>query len=548
MRIARTLALVLVLLITAPAFVMAGGQADDTQDTTTLTIFVGEHINDYPEEGTRIGNIIKENTGVNFEFEFLVGELETKAGIMLAGGDVPDLINARAEQSKFRDQGYLIPLEDLIAEHAPNLQALYGPYMNRLKAPDGHIYTLPDLAPVGDAPYTSADKGWWVQKRVLEWADYPMIKTLDQYFDLIQSYMEAHPDNDDIGFLPLTYSWYKDYLYSAANVLSGYGGEGQGLVDYVNGEWVFNNYFGSDLEKRFYTRFNQAFQAGLVDPEGFVATLDDYKAKLATGKVLGIYDETWIFQDVQNILKDEQPDSMYVAFPVTFDGGSDQYHAALSLASGMGTSITTACEDPVAAIQFLDYIASSEAQRLIYWGEEGVDYTVTEEGRLIRTAETRAKSETNNFIQKEFGGEYYFEYLPGMVGTYENGNTVRPQAQPEEFFAIVTDVEKEVLAEYDVKTFYEMFTPAKAGADRSVYQPLWSLRAEQGSDFDIVNTKIGKLREMYCSKMLSAADDAEFASLWAEYTAELSNIDLDVYVNFYQENIDLRVRQANNME
>lgn len=527
----------------------AKGGEEATGDVTKLSIFIGEPLADYPEEGTRIGNLIEKGAGVDIEFEMLVGELSTKAGIMLAGGNLPDILNARDEQKKFQDQGYLIPLEDLITEHAPNLYKLYKPYWDRLKAEDGHIYTIPDLAPHGEATYTDAEKGWWIQKRVIEWAGYPKITTLEEYFDVIGRYLEAHPETDgkpNIGFEPLTFSWYKDYLYSATNVLSGYSGEGQGFVDYVDGKWTFSTYFGTDAEEKFYKIFNKAFQKGLVDPEGFVGTLDDYKAKLSAGNVLGIYDETWIFAEAQNILKSEKPDHIYVSFPVTFDGGPDQYHSALSLAVGMGSSITTSCKDPVAAIKFLDFMCREEVQKLIYWGEKDVDYFVNADGRYHRNDEIRDKFKSNDFIQKEFGGEYFFEYFPGMEGTFTDGNSTRTGRQPEEFIAQVTDAEREVLEAYNIKAFYEMYTPPAKGADRTVYQPLWSLKAEQGSDFDIVNTKIQKLRALYCSKLLTAASDSEFLTLWKEYNDGLGEVNLAVYTDFYQTNIDARVRKALN--
>ncbi len=42
---------------------------------------------------TRIGQILQEQTGVDLKIEYLVGDLDTKAGVMMAGGEYPDVIS-----------------------------------------------------------------------------------------------------------------------------------------------------------------------------------------------------------------------------------------------------------------------------------------------------------------------------------------------------------------------------------------------------------------------------------------------------------------------
>ena len=42
-----------------------------------------------------------------------------------------------------------------------------------------------------------SDEAFWIQTRVLKWAEYPEIKTMDQYFDLIERYNEANPTMED---------------------------------------------------------------------------------------------------------------------------------------------------------------------------------------------------------------------------------------------------------------------------------------------------------------------------------------------------------------
>lgn len=40
---------------------------------------------------------------------------------------------------------------------------------------------------------THTGEAFWIQTRVLKWAGYPKITTVDEYFDLIEAYVQANP-------------------------------------------------------------------------------------------------------------------------------------------------------------------------------------------------------------------------------------------------------------------------------------------------------------------------------------------------------------------
>jgi len=59
------------------------------------------------------------------------------------------------------------------------------------------------------------------------------------------------------------------------------------------------------------------------------------------------------------------------------------------LSGGWGIAITTACKDPLRAFEFLDWMCSKEAQILVNWGIEGVNYKVIDNKRVIPDDEQR---------------------------------------------------------------------------------------------------------------------------------------------------------------
>ena len=78
------LPLLLILVLAGTAF---------AKEYKEFTVFTGEPLPDYPGS-TIVGDIIEEETGVKLIREALVGDLETKVGLMIASGDYPDLVVA----------------------------------------------------------------------------------------------------------------------------------------------------------------------------------------------------------------------------------------------------------------------------------------------------------------------------------------------------------------------------------------------------------------------------------------------------------------------
>lgn len=539
----RLIALLALSLVSVLTFASSNNEQKSADGKTTLSIFIGEAMPDYPENGTIVGDAISEIANVNYNFEFLVGELATRTGIMLAAGDYPDIINARGEQPRFKDADALIPLNDLITQYAPNLKALIGDtYWEALKEDDGQIYIIPDLIPHGKNVYTDADKAWYIQKAVLKDAGWPVVKTFDQYWTLIENYKEMHPTingESTIGFEPLTYDWYRDYLYNGACNLSG-GYEDNPIVEKINGKWTAVRLDGSDDDYKYLKTLNEKYNKDLLDPEGFVMDLDQWQAKIGTGRVLGISGEYWFMNVAQERLKDENPDRIFVGLPLTWDGGPDQYSPIKALAIGLGTSITTSCKDPIAAIKFLDTLAREDIQVLGTWGVEGENYTKEADGEFTMTLEQKDQFDENgDWFFPVYGGKYFYEFLPSGDGTFDNGNPTRYGQSPKVFQTGLEETEREVLEAYNIKTFNDMFSPSNQ--EREMYSPLWSLEPVGGTDEDLILTKFNDLRGKYCALLITAEPD-EFQNIWDEWRNQISDKEIQIKLDFYQKGIDNRLK------
>jgi len=548
----KRISIAVILLLALSLLMMAGCDGKSTSSKAgvdTITFFMGHALKDYPAEGTIVGDYIEEQTGVKATFEFLVGELEQKVGIMIASGEYPDVVNGRNFHQKFIDAGVLIPLEDLIDEYGPNIKKLYGSNYNKLIREDGHIYLLPAFVPTEEVYKTTPDQGFYIQKRVLKEFGYPTITTVDEYFDLIRKFAAKYPETkgkSTLGFTSLFYSWRNYAVMNAPSCVTGHPNDGSGNVDLINGKWTVSSHYDTPEAKEIYSKYNEMYLEGLFDPESFVADYDQYKAKLASGRILGFLDQNWSVQEVQDLLIKDDEDMWYVALPIVLDGFESQYNGPLALQVDQGVSITTSCKDPVAVIKYFDFLCKEETQKIIGWGFEGTDYLVDDEGHFYRTPEMRARLDQTDYDVETQGNKYFNYMMPGYGETslFSDGNVFSPKKQPYEFFAKLKDSEKEVLGAYGFKTWNDFFNPPDNR--RADYYPLWTGKMETGSPEEIASQKVNDIRNKYVP-LLIMAEKGTYDAVWDEMISELNKVDnLDSIMKFYQDLVDTRVAAWSN--
>jgi len=158
----------------------SGDGNKDIKEFTAFFATSGSEINDDNE----IQQIIAEKTGVKVKETWLTGQTPEEAiGTIIAGGEYPDFIEGGAGQPQLYDAGALVALDDYLDKY-PNIKEFFTEQeWDSLRQDDGHIYWIPQFSNIyGDEKVCQHnDEAFWIQTRVLKWADYPEIKTMDQY-------------------------------------------------------------------------------------------------------------------------------------------------------------------------------------------------------------------------------------------------------------------------------------------------------------------------------------------------------------------------------
>ncbi|MFB9327752.1 ABC transporter substrate-binding protein [Paenibacillus aurantiacus] len=511
-------------------------------DPVTFSYFAFGTNKDVLASETTIGKILQKQTGVDWKMEFVAGDPTTKAGVMIAGGAYPDVISPVGELAMLLDAEALIPLNDLIEKYGPNIKRVYGPYMDKITNEDGNIYILPFTANIGGY-LTDPDAGSsiWIQRRVLKEFGYPKVKTLDQYFELIEKYKAKYPTvdgKDTIGYA--TFAGEPGQFYTITNApmhLAGYPNDGNVMVDMKTHEAKL--YQGTDYEKRWLHSLYEMNLKGLLDPESFTANGDQFKAKLTSGRVLGFSGYTWQIGDaINNLKKAGNDDLRYVSLPIVFDESTtDAYMDPPSFVNNRGLGISVSAKDPVRIIKYWDNLLTDENQKLVQWGEKDVTYSVNDKGRFVMSDEQLANRNDNEYKRKY--GWAYFDYEWPRYGdnsVYEDGNAHRPFSQPEVANINYTDGDRALLDAYGFKTFSEFFAKP---VERPWY-PAWSIEKEQNSPEDIFNQKAGDLQQKYYPK-LALAPEGQFDSVWNDYLKEFGKLDAAGFEAFMTAKVKDRV-------
>lgn len=519
----------------------AGNQTNADEDAAgikpiTISIF-NEVPGQSPTADNKIHKRFKEELGVTLKEEFLVGDAEQKIGVMIAGGDYPDLITA---DTKLVAAGAVIPLEDLIEEHAPRLKEHYAEYWNKMKDPsDGHIYWLPNYGVYTGELFETVYQGpaFYIQKAVLKEYGYPELKTLDEYMALIRKYAAAHPDIDGqptIGFTTLASDWRTFGLLNAPEHLAGYANDGGVVVD----DGVASVFADKEIAKRYYRELNALYNEGLMDKEAFVQNYDQYLAKLSTGRVLGMFDQHWNFQSAEeSLISQDKIDRTYVGVPLVYDTSIKDYYrdrAVVNLNNGYG--ITVDAKDPEAIIKFLDSLMDEKWQKLLSWGVEGEDYMVGEDGKFYRTPEQRKVQEDPSWKLAN-KADVFFAQGPKLEGSFSDGNATGPGNQPSEFFDGMKDMDKELLTAYNKQTWTEFFS---APPENPVYYPAWQIDLIEGSDASIANKKMTDLSLKYLPKSIMSKSD-QFDTVWDEYVKEFGKVNVKAYEDRINDQIKWRI-------
>lgn len=455
-------------------------QQETTQESlepVTFTFYSADGLEDTWTDP--VAQMITEKTGVTLKMDYPADSNDNRIELMVATGEYPDFVFAKGSVSTLIRNDALIDMSDLIDEYGPNIKKLYGDeYENlRYSSEDPSIYQLCSDKVQEETLETSGTAQ--LQWAVLQENQYRVPYTLEEYTQMIRDYMEKYPMINGkpaigISIVCSDWHWYT-MLSNPSGYMNGSADNGQWIVDDEKQEVYYKH--AADGQKEYYKWLNEMYNEGILDPEFATQTHEDFVLKVAEGRVLGLLDAEWDYTGAEISLRaDGQEEHTYAGLPVTIDRSVKcPSLKQQNLAVGWGIGITKSCKDPVRAVRFLDWLCSDEAQILLNWGIEGVDYYYDENGkRCITEEDLEASRKDTNYSERTGVGFRVYPYPSyGNQSVDSTGNSYSKSSR-EMVKEGYDEMEKEALKAWNVDMLTDIF-PQKEEFSKDAYSPLWAL-------------------------------------------------------------------------
>lgn len=522
---------------------------DEYLEFTMFSAMPGTEIND----GNEIQELIAQRTGVKVKETWLTGQTAQEAvGSIIASGTLPDFIDGGDGMAQLYESDCLVPWDEYIEKY-PNLKELYtDEEWNNFRQDDGKIYWANVFCnSYGEDKATGHnDEAFWIQVRVLEWAGYPKIETLDEYFNLLEEYYAVEenktmPDGTPvIPYTALCDDWRYFCIENAPEFLDGYPNDGSVIVNVTDYDKpTIVDYNTTPTAHMYFQKLNEEYAKGIIDIDFATQTYDEYISKLSTGRVLGMCDQYWDFAySIAGPYAQQGLDVLgcdYVPLGLVAEKGmTQQWHAyGDTLNNSSGCAVTTGCENPDAAFKFLSDILAQDIHDLRFWGVEGVDYLVADDGSFYRTEEMRANWKDDTYKANHC---CTYSYMPQWLGTSHDGiNAMQPQEQASEFYAGLAEPLAKCFEAYGAGGYPDMVGSDKDARPAKWY-PMYSFSNAMTTDTEggTAWEKMGRCKHEWLPKVVMASD---FESEWAKYMEAYNECNPEAFLAEMQEELDRRI-------
>ncbi len=453
---------------------------------------------------------IAEIANVDIDWEYYRTDWNSKKNLILAGGDLPDFFfggGTLTPNDIQMNKEYFIPLEDLIRENAPHIQAMLDEYPLTVSAttfPDGHMYSLPHYVPAKPA----FNAALCINTKWLEKLNLKMPTTIEELTEVARHFVNDDPNGnglkDEIGF---EFAELNSSNFGARAFIGAFGVY-DGIDDWLSvhdGTVVYNP--ATEGFKAWVSWLHQLHEEGLVDSEMLTQDFDQYKAKARRGGSTAICGILSSYE-----LSQLQSDEYGILLPPVGPDGS-QHLGSKSVTGRTGNlcclTITTACKDPAAVIRWADQFYTAEYGIQACYGAYGVSLQKNEDGSIIRIAPEGQTVDNWTWTNSMNGN--YVGFVPKEV---------------EEKLVFDDQWYQRGVGKFDFEKAYLPYM------DESHNYPKLILDTDDAVEVTMINTDLQSLWQSFAAKWITEGGIDEE---WDSYLNELNRAGLERYLEIYQD-------------
>lgn len=336
-------------------FIMAGFDDSDGHDWSTSLFF----------------ERMEERTGLAFsttQYKTADAWTSVKAAMLTGEAPLPDVLFKAGltvrETVDLYEAGKLIDLRPYLEEYAPNLWALLQEnpeWEAAITLPDGAIVALPEINALQN------NNAMWINQSWLDALHLQTPTTAEELTEVLRAFRDDDPNrNGKLDEVPLSFvsMWDLKFLAHAFGIIS------NDYYIYVDESGKVQETLTVPQQRDFLEWLHMLWEEELIDHYGFRTS---YAARQITDSNATITYGMMLAPTPLSVVPSSALNQYELLMPLTYDG--KQAYRDLCGDVIRGTfAITSACKDPAALLQWVDYLYTEEGYRLAQSGEENVDY------------------------------------------------------------------------------------------------------------------------------------------------------------------------------
>ncbi len=492
-----------------------GPEQEDKASDVTFKIFSDNFYFTQSEWGKDLtSRKISALTGVKLEVEIPADPEDgrSRINLMMSTNQYPDLIMlSRSELSrKLVANNAVIPVDTLLQQYGTDiLQNVTMDYLKKYCAEnDGRIYGLPNGVKWKDE-YPQYGSGILLLESVHKMLGSPEIKTTDDLYRYLAKIKNlGFQNHQGVEITPAYMDWPPSALCTSFGI---------SLINVDGSAYVYDqdgrihHALRDNKMKEAYRYTNQLFREALIDQDWFVQPKEEVYKKLLNGRIAVYFadDAQGFLVEYERQMEKISGDSYFLIEPPLAPGVQKNGGSYISDAQWTQVYITSQCEDPVRAMEFLNWMASEKGQYIAAIGPEETVWTMDSRGNPVLTPEFAAGLNTDrDRANREIGlmqwnFQQNYKYWKNSV------------------FALMTPEEQ--------KSFKECSAIiAKALWTNAVLEPLFF---SSGWNAEEVNSAIDVYISRAEKQIYMAADDTTFETLYEETLAGAESLGLETLEN-----------------
>lgn len=455
-------------------------------------------------------------TNIKFNFNLIPKQsYKEKKNLAFASNELPDIFYRGGltpqEEAIYGAQGILIPLEDLIDQYAPNILQKFkeNPELRSLiTSSDGHIYSLPQVYLVNSRPvYGNAQLH--VEKHLLEQSGHEMPTNTEELYELLKTFKEQ-------GLIPFSSNeieWMRVPIMAAFGLIPDATKAKKDWVQ-VSGDKVDfvptqENY------KEYLVYMNRLYEEGLIDPQIFSHTKQEYVAK-GHDKKLAVFNGVNAAQNVLKVTTDDiAADKILLFPPLTSHVNEKPVYPKRSTIEKGNFAITNKNQYPAETIRWVDFFYSTRGALFQITGELLDEEFIKDPEKVFTSGSNWPKQkDIDTSINEWVSTNLKVGGGPGYFGGEEFDNNL-------------------ILAPhmiYHDKKAKEIFDPVAKYAYPDIYFSL-----EQYEQLQVLTDDIMTYVEEMHAKFVTGSESLDS---WDTYVNTLNKMNIDEYVDIYQKAYD----------